>query len=421
MYGHWLITDKLRILLPTLLISILMPLHVHLVQANAPQEASPPAEASPQAKEAAGPRFVIRPADGMDGDYFTLEAEPGSTNELTVVLGNSDDESLSLRTYAADAIPNVNGGLALADAEADPSATGTWIDYPSETFTFEPGKGIERDFNVTVPDDVVPGQYVAGLALETAEPLPIEGASQFTQVIRKTIAVFIIVPGPEEPSFQLGDHQLVAESGFSSIEIPVENTGNVLVKPQGEFTLINEDGEAVLTAPIQMNSVYAGLTAPLVVTLYPPVPNGEYTLSLNLTDEETSTSASIDSETISIVNDNGAPEPFELAGEVNLQPDLKEPVFAQVAVTVTNNGNAASSELLLDVMKDGKLVETFTLASSLSLPPGETAVSQRYIPLDGFAPGTWSFVLHLNVVDHSTGATTSAATLEGIPEIEVGE
>ncbi len=378
--------------------------------------------ATPSASTDSGPRFVIRPADGADGDYFTLEAEAGTENELTVVLGNADDEELVLRTYVNDAVPMTNGGFSIADEESAPSGTATWIDYPAETFTFQPGEGVERTFTVSIPDDAEPGQYIAGLALQTAEPLEVEGTSMFNQIIRKSIAVFIIVPGPESPSFELGEPALLTDGAINRIEIPLANTGNVLVKPQGELTLTNAGGDVVVTAPIVMGSVYAGTTVPLVVGLTSDLPEGDYTLSVALEDEATGASDSIESTTITLSAATSAPAQFSMTGDVVLSPDNAAPAFATVNVSIVNQGNPVGrAEVLLDVMKDGELVETFTLAASLALPQGTTEVSQRYIPPTGWEAGSWSFVLRLNVIDESTNVATTVATLDSLPAIDVGE
>jgi hypothetical protein len=239
-------------LLPGLLLALMLVFPAQATQAQTASDATP--DASPAASPAAdsGPRFVIRPVNGADGDFFTLEAEAGTTNELTVVLGNADDEVLSLRTYANDTVPMTNGGFSIAEEHAEPTGTATWIDYEAETFDFEPGEGVERTFTVTIPEDAAPGQYIAGLALQTAEPLEVEGTSLFNQIIRKTIAVFIIVPGPEQPAFTLGEPELLTDGALDRIVIPVENSGNVLVKPQGELTLTDASGKTVVTAPIAL-------------------------------------------------------------------------------------------------------------------------------------------------------------------------
>lgn len=367
-----------------------------------------------------GPLFVIRPADGVEGDYFTVEAEPGSVHELHVVLGNAGEESLQLRTFVADTVSSTNGGFAVAEADEEPSGTSTWIDYPDEVVEFEPGKGIERDFTVTVPSDATPGQYIAGLVLQTAEPSPIQGNTLFTQTIRKTVAVLIVVPGAQDPEFSLGSVEVNTTAGITSVVIPVQNSGNVLVKPEGNLTLKNQEGATVFEVPVDMDSVYAHMTDPLAISLWTGIPDGEYELTVDLFDQASGAAASIQNQPITITMKEPASEPFELAGDVTLKPDETDPVFADVSAEITNNGGSSnSSEVVLDVMKDGGLTESFTIASSLALPAGTTEVSQRYIPPAGFESGEWSFVLRLNVVDPFSGAATTVATVDDIPTITV--
>jgi hypothetical protein len=409
-------------LLPGLLLALMLVLPAQAMQAQTAGDATP--AASPAASPAAdsGPRFVIRPLDGADGDYFTLEAEAGTTNELTVVLGNADDEMLTLRTYANDTVPMTNGGFSIAEEDAEPTGTATWIDYAAETFQFEPGAGVERTFTVTIPEDAEPGQYIAGLALQTAEPIEVEGTSLFNQIIRKTIAVFIIVPGPEQPEFALGEPEVLTDGAVDRIVIPVENTGNVLVKPQGELTLTDDTGKTVVTAPIAMGSVYAGTMAPLSVALTTTIPDADYAMSVEVTDEESGASASIDEQMIAITAEDSAASPIELTGDVTLAPDATNPAYADVSVQVQNQGDRVqNAEILLDVTHNGELVETFPIASSLTLSQGSNDVSQRYIPPTGWEAGTWEFSLRLNVIDESTNAETTVATLDSIPAIEVGE
>ena len=389
----------------------------------APARAQQGVPATPAATpESAGPEIVIQPEGGVDGDYFTLEAEPGSSHELTVILGNADDEPLSLRTFVNDPIPVTNGGFALADEDVTPSGTATWIDYPAETFDFAPGDGVERTFSVNVPAEAEPGQYVAGLALQTAEPMAVEGSDLFDQVIRKVVAVFIIVPGPEHPAFLLGEPAAVSGVTSRRIEIPVVNEGNVLVKPQGELTLVGVGGETVATVPVTMGSVYAGTTAPLSLPLPPGLAEGAYTVHVSLADSATGAMASLDSQTVSLGAPTGVIQEIAMTGEVSLQPDAGNPSFAGVALTISNPGEPVDhAEVVLEVARDGEEVEQFLLASSLALPAGDTVLDERYIPIDGFVPGTWTFVVRLNVIDPVTGAATPAAILDTLPPVTVGD
>lgn len=406
--------------LGALLLSLCLILPTQAMQAD-PSTPQASGEATPEAD--AGPVFVIRPAEGEDGDYFTLKADAGTTNELTVVLGNADDEPLNLLTYVNDAVPMTNGGLAIAEPEVPPTGPATWIDYATETYDFEPETGIERTFTVTIPEGTAPGQYIAGISLQTAEPLEVEGTSFFNQIIRKTVAVFIIVPGPETPSFELGAPEIVPGTRRDQLMIPVINSGNVLVKPRGELVLRDGEGKTVLTAPISMGSVYAGTTAPMAVGIPPSVAAGDYALEVKVTDEATSTSTQISDETVAITDVDEAPAQFAMTGSVTLAPDAKSPAFADVAAEITNAGDAVDgAEVVLEVSKDGKIVETYPIVPTLSLPQGtSTNVSQRYVPVTGWEPGLWSFVLRVNIVDPSTGAASTVATVDTIPAVLVGK
>lgn len=382
-------------------------------------EATPGAGAQPMD---AAPRFVIYPKDGKDGDYFTLEAKPGTTHELVVVLGNADDDPLRLRTYASNVMPIVNGGFALAPEDVEPAGTTTWLEYPAETFEFAPGDGVERTFTLTVPQDAAPGQYITGLALETADPMAVEGTTLFEQVIRKTIAVFIIVPGPEEAAYTLGDPEVMTEGALTRIVIAVTNTGNVLVRPEGEMIVHDAAGEMVLTAPIVMGSVYAGLTVPLSVALTTPLNEGDYTVSVELSDPESGVSASVTDASITIVPPEVLATQVRVEGTVTLVPDSANPAFADVALIVTNPGQPiANAEVVLEASRNGELVESFTLVQSVSLATGENVVTQRYVPITGWVDGTWSFVVRVNAVDTSTNASTTVATLDSIAPVQVGD
>jgi hypothetical protein len=366
----------------------------------------------------AGPAFVIHPEDGVDGDFFTVEVAPGTSAELTVVLGNADDTSLDLRTYVADAVPQPNGGFGVSQEETAPGGTATWIDYPAETFNFEASEGVERSFAVTVPEGTAPGQYIAGLVLQTAEPLAVEGSALFNQIIRKIVAVLIVVPGTQTPEFSVGPPDLVTDGRFPQITIPVTNSGNMLVKPQGTLSLTDSTGNEILRAPIAMGSVYAGTTAPLLISLRTPPPDGTYTVAVDLADTATGATAALTDGSVTIVTERAAVNDFVIAGSVLPSPDAA--IYADIALTIDNTGApVAASQVFLDIVKDGDLVETFTMASSLALPQGVTAVAQRYIPPTGWETGTWTFVVRLEVLDPMSGSATNVATFEDIPAIMI--
>ena len=94
------------------------------------------------------------------------------------------------------------------------------------------------------------------------------------------------------------------------------------------------------------------------------------------------------------------------------KPSADSPQFLDVAATVNNAGDTVTgAQLNITAYKDGKLVETYVLVSPLALPGGDTSVTSRYVPADGFSKGAWSFKLSIQVRDPKSGVATVLNTV----------
>lgn len=365
-------------------------------------------------EETAGPQFVLRPAGSADGSYIDLTLDAGASTDVAIVLANVDDEPIALRTFAADAFTLVNGGFGVRDDAAVPTAPTTWLTYEPATIDFGPSEGVERTVTISVPPGTAPGQYISGLVLQTAEALEIEGSGMFRQIVRKVIAVLITVPGPLEPGFTLGAPELVANPGATLLSVPVMNSGNVLVKPAGDLTLTGPGGAEVLRAPLQLGSVYAGDATTIELALPPGLTPGDYTVDVVLADEATSIEASLADATVTMP-EGGVVAPVVTVASASLVPvpnDGTTVQYLDVVVEISNEGPpVAGGQLILTVERDGVEVERFPLATSLALPTGPTTVAQRYIPAEGWQPGTHTFALTLLAVDPLSGAESVLTTL----------
>lgn len=367
---------------------------------------TPAASPGTTAEAGRGPLFVLRPAEGQDGDFFAVEAEPGSTQTLTAVIGNADTEPLTLRTYAADAFTLVNGGFGVRHEDDPVDDVGAWLEYEAGTIDLEPDAAIEREITVTVPDDAGPGQYIAGVVLQTAEPIEIEGSAMFRQVVRKSVAVLITIPGETKPALELGEGELVTGVSGTRLSIPVRNAGNVLLKPAGEVLLVDSAGNTAFTQHVAMGSVYAGMETTLEIPLPGALPEGDYALSASLADRETSASDELDAQAVTLSREVAAEAPIEISSAtVEPKPEAGNVQFAAVSVVIDNRDVPVDgAKVVLGVAQDGEPVEEFLLAQSVTLQPGETAFEQRYIPMDGWSAGEWSFTVTLQSVDPRSGA-----------------
>lgn len=237
---------------------------------------------------------------GVTGPYFALTLAPGETRELTVELANFGTAKVRARTYAADAYTIINGGFG-ARLDGEPtSGTTRWLDYTVDTLELAPRTGVQRTFKVSVPADTKPGEYISSLVIQSADSQPTGSTGvAIRQVLRQAIAVAIRVPGPQTPSLVLGDATYRTIAGSSMVAVVVKNTGNIHLKPSGEFVLHDPKGAEISRYPIAMDTVYAGTSTFIEVPFSGRLNPGKYTVALTLTDSKQQ--AQVDNQAIPLI------------------------------------------------------------------------------------------------------------------------
>jgi archaellum component FlaF (FlaF/FlaG flagellin family) len=241
------------------------------------------------------PKLAIIPADG-DRLYVDLTLKPGKHQTLAVNLVNGGTVAVRARTYTADVYTMVNGGFAARlDGEQITGPT-TWVDFSREDVDLVPGQTVQRDVTITVPKDAAPGEYVAALVIQTADPIKAGGGDlAVNQVLRAAIAVAITVPGPRKPELTIGAATYKHTPVVSSVLVGVTNAGNVRLKPKGEVVVTDGAGKEVLRASVAMDAFFAGDTTEIEVPLPQPLSPGAYSVGLQLTDEQAGAQAQHDS------------------------------------------------------------------------------------------------------------------------------
>ncbi len=377
---------------------------------------------------AAAPSFLIEPVgDDQQGDYFVLELKPGESETLTIALGNAGTGEAPARTYAADVFTLVNGGFGIESEDAPRTGTTTWLDYQAKSLDIPPGRMLEREFTVSVPKDASPGQHIAGIVIQTAEPVAIGDSEMLRQNIVKAIAVFITVPGKLKPKLAIGAASIKQGPGSNSLIVEVENAGNVLLKPAGTLTMTTADGDALLSSPIEMGSVYAGMSTIIELPIPTLLDPGDYLVDLDLKDAETGAKAEgADLPAIALDPALAAtPEvkPIridEVAAEPVLDPATDLLLVVNVTVVLVNDGGPLNgARLTLHVERDGELVEDLPLSSSLVVPSGSTEIAQRYVPLGRWEPGTYAFSVTLEATDLASGQVTLLDTADAAAPVVV--
>ncbi len=365
------------------------------------------------------PRFVLVADDDKELGYFSdVEIAPGESAELQVAVMNIGDVPVSLRTYKVNALNSINGGFVTDEEASEPVGPTTWLTYPTVSLDLEPGEQRDIAFSVSVPEGTPPGQYISGLVVETAEPLPIDGTDSLNQLLGYSISVGVLVPGELVHSFELGVPDIAQGPVLTSLMVPVENTGNYLVRPSGELVLTDASGAVVLRSPVDMGSVYAGLSTALEVILPEQMQPGDYSVDLNLKDPESGATSTIEGAEVTV------PEPVDPTGvsvvDASIAPNDEDIVFANVDVTLNNGGQQVpAANVVLEVTRDGEPVESVSLATNQVLLGGENQFTDRYIPAGMWEPGTYTFRIVVSAVDPNGGQETILLTEDLDAEIVV--
>ncbi len=231
----------------------------------------------------------------------------------------------------------------------------------------------------------------------------------FTQRLRYVVPVFITVPGDMTTSFEVGDYYTEVERArYHDHSGCAENTGDVRVRPEGTVDVLDPIGKLLVSFPVKMESIYAQTAR------RSPWEQQErfhfWTLpgAVNLADPDTGKRRAGNSRISSSDTMRRTPVPVLISitsATATPKPAADNVQFVQVEATIQNSGDpVANAQLSLVASKDGAEVERFPISQSLSLPTGDTPISTRYLPADGWTTGTWTFELLLESVDPSGAA-----------------
>jgi hypothetical protein len=292
-------------------------------------------------------RLAVEPI-GEDQPYFARTLQPGATAELVVNLANYGDVTIDARTFAADVYSIINGGFGARLRDEPATATTTWLEYPTDVLTIEPGKAIRRSFTVSVPGDARPGEYITSIVIENDQAVTSGEGIAFNQFVRAAVAVVITVPGDAQPALGLG----VARHSFlgqqSVVGVAIDNTGDLSLRPAGTIAITTEAGEAIDRREVAMDSVYAHTSTWLEIVLDRGLAPGRYLAIVDIADPDRGGATS-------------GSRPFEVG-------------ISTIAPSVPNPGTAATDTVDLPVIgpvaTGGMVVPAFVVGLAI----GATAI-----------------------------------------------
>ena len=173
------------------------------------------------------------PADPATRAYFKPVLAPGASFSDEVLVTSASDTPLQLLVSAVDGLTGQTSGAVYANRDAPVTKTGAWVTPSISALSLAPHAQALVPFTVSVPAGATPGDHLAGVAIENANPQ--RSGSQFavTTVIRTVVGVDITVPGPAEAGLRLGKLALKAlpGTGVATLSMQLGDNRGKLVKP----------------------------------------------------------------------------------------------------------------------------------------------------------------------------------------------
>jgi hypothetical protein len=228
-------------------------------------------------------KLALQPI-GQTGSFFDLTLRPGETRRLAVAISNAGTAAITARTYASDVYTIIDGGFGARLRDEPQTGVTGWLDYRTDVVGLAIGESIRQTFQVAVPRDTGPGEYITSLVLENEDPIRDSGPVALDQIVRQAIAVVISVPGLRAPALSIGRASHAVVAGKSVVAIAVGNPGNVRLKPLAAFTLRDAAGLQVSQGTLAMDTFYAGTSTSIEVPLDRLLLPGTYTVRLSLDD-----------------------------------------------------------------------------------------------------------------------------------------
>src|SRR5579872_5799741 len=140
-----------------------------------------------------GGGVVLTPADAQgtpieNPGYFEISGAPGSDVALYALVGNIQQNTVSVSLAAVDAASGVYGGISYDLPQQPRKVVGAWVALSSARFKLPSRKAKVVDVTVHIPASATPGQYVGGL---TAYVPASKGSASLVVQLRRVVAIVV--------------------------------------------------------------------------------------------------------------------------------------------------------------------------------------------------------------------------------------
>lgn len=172
--------------------------------------------------------------------WFVYTNNAGETVSDMATVKNFSNEPVDVNVYAVDALSSETGSFILTFPEEEQKGIGAWTDVKSKSLTIPPYEVIDVPFEIKIPADAPPGQYLGGIVIENGQgetAAEVSGKENGTSVSVKTrigSRVYLTIPGEIIEDIQFTDFYAQKEltTGITKFYLTLVNNGNMSYEPE---------------------------------------------------------------------------------------------------------------------------------------------------------------------------------------------
>lgn len=206
----------------------------------------------------------VLPAEGQQDfseGYFNVDSEPGQTLSLNFRVTNHGKEVINLSAQAVDAHTADGGGILYSvspDAAGEDQMLLSDLLEIQDTVTIAPGGGENVHIHIDIPKSAS-GTLLGGVMLtadNASEDLSVEPEKEsgsnysFERVGQRLVTVKVNLPEKSTSGFSLGKAKFNINKNVLTMKV-ANGMSAVLEKIQGTYTILDKDGETLLSGVVE--------------------------------------------------------------------------------------------------------------------------------------------------------------------------
>ncbi len=194
--------------------------------------------------------------------WFVYTEDAGEKITDIATIKNFSNEPVDVSVYAVDAMSSETGSFILSFPEDEQKGIGAWTEVQSKSITIPPYEVMDVPFEISVPADAPPGQYLGGIVIENGQGQTagaISGQESGTSISVKTrigSRVYLTIPGEIIEDFQFTEFTAQKEiTGATKFYITLENKGNMSYEPELRIDIFDQSGNLYETIEKPLGTV----------------------------------------------------------------------------------------------------------------------------------------------------------------------